>query len=161
MTVNKLNEFISIPEKIGKHVNLRFLSNTDILPRIIEMIQTAKNEILLITPWFYQDDIKNLLVQKRKEGVIIKVIVRKFKNRDNKNHLKTIQELDKTGIQVVFFDKIHAKIVIIDECEVIISSKNIIESSAIDMGVWYNIPNEVKNAREEFYFLYNQRFYDL
>ena len=125
------------------------------------MINSAKKELLLISPWFYQEDLMKLLIQKRKEGIIIKIIVRKYKDkRDNIEHLIAIQQLDQKGIQVVFVSNIHAKILIKDGNEALVSSKNIIDSTAIDMGTWFNILSEVEKARRAFYLLYNQRFFE-
>ena len=114
-----------------------------------------------MTPWFYHDDIKNLLIEKRLNGVICKVITRKYTTRDNSRHLKTIQELDQAGVQVAFSPTIHAKMVIKDDMELLLSSKNFIDSTAIDFGYWSRVQDEVRKAREEYFKLYDQRFHKL
>ncbi len=139
----------------------QFLSDPEIEPKMLEMINSATEELLLISPWIYKDVILESLIIARNRGIIAKIIVRKFKiNRDNMNHLISIQKLDMNGIQIAFTDNIHAKILIKDGKELLLSSKNMIDSNAIDMGIWNRIKNEVKKARDEFYLLYNQRFYD-
>ncbi|NVM04815.1 MAG: hypothetical protein HWN67_21015 [Candidatus Helarchaeota archaeon] len=125
------------------------------------MINSAAEELLLISPWIYKDIILDSLTIARNRGVLVKIIVRKFKfDQDNINHLISIQKLDMNGIQITFTDNIHAKILIKDGKELLLSSKNMIDSNAIDMGIWNKVQSEAKRARNEFYLLYNQRFYD-
>ena len=164
MVVEKLDEFVAsreAPKDPKDYHASNFLSDGEILPKILEMIKSAKVELLLVTPWFYHNDIKGLLIKKRLAGVICKVITRKYTSRDNSRHLKTIQELDQAGVQVAFSQTIHAKMVIKDDMELLLSSKNFIDSNTIDYGNWSMVQNDVRKAREEFFKLYNQRFHKL
>lgn len=150
-----------IKNKVSVIKKSRFLTEGEIATKMEEMIKSAKKEILLITPWFYENKLKDLLIKAYNRDVIIKIIARRYKDGfDNIRHLYSLISLDQGGIQIEFIKNIHAKILITDNEEVLISSKNIVDSPAIDMGIWYSKSDEVGRARKAFYELYNQRFFE-
>ncbi|MFX0141057.1 MAG: phospholipase D-like domain-containing protein [Candidatus Hodarchaeota archaeon] len=139
------------------------LLDGEIFPKMEDLINTADCELLLVTPWFYKDEFKDSLIQKKvtEPSIIIKVLVRKFNDYDNKKNLETIRYLDRAGIQIGSINRIHAKFLIKDGKEMVLTTKNCTEarSPPIDVGVWLTDIEEIKKFRNYFLELWDRQFY--
>lgn len=131
-----------------------------IIPRILKEIKAARYEILLISPWFYHKEIEEALIQKVRSKISVKILTRPFnKNarfQDNDLHREALFNLDQAGVQVRGHEKIHLKLIIIDKNRVILTSKNMIESEAIDSAIVIKDHKWVHYFITEFYLLYNE-----
>ena len=98
-----------------------------------ELISHAKSEVLLVNPFIQDCDLSNTLREAKKNGTKVQIITRipqdKFLDK-----LKKKQEYHSTlkqeGISLVYKEKVHAKLVVVDRVAVIVSSMNFYADSS-------------------------------
>ncbi len=131
---------------------------------VYQMINRAKFRIIIIGYWVYdmQDFFKELSkLQEEKKGKLeINFILdsgSKWKQRIEKNwnkkYLPKLFELNKEKIDKKEVKTLHAKIIIIDDSEVLITSANLTINAMeqnIEAGIWSNDKNLVEDCTEIF-----------
>lgn len=90
-----------------------------------DLISSAKQEVLVVTPWIRKCNPSKTLREIVKNNVIVKVIVRPSEeDRDYHNLLR------KDGVLIYYNNEVHAKIVSVDRTAAIVSSMNFIVQSS-------------------------------
>lgn len=99
-----------------------------------ELVCHAESEVLVVNPFIQDCDLSNTLRDAKKRGVNVLVITRSPRDKHPeylKNKQEYLSKLDKEGIKLVYSEKVHAKIIVVDKGVAIISSMNFYpESSA-------------------------------
>jgi phosphatidylserine/phosphatidylglycerophosphate/cardiolipin synthase-like enzyme len=94
----------------------KVLQKTEISPTIISEMEKSESEIIVVSAWFTDEDILNVLIKKQEQGVKVKLIV-----EDNiENEKYRFSRLIKAGGEVYKIKKedfgiMHKKYCIIDE----------------------------------------------
>jgi len=99
-----------------------------------ELICNAKTEVQTANPFIQDCDLSNTLRDAKKRGVHVQIITRPPKDK-YPEHLKKRQEyhlrLIQEGIPLIYEEKVHAKLIVVDRAVAIVSSMNFYaESSA-------------------------------
>ncbi len=85
------------------------------------IITKAFNTIIVVNPFMDRSTPTQLLVKARKTGKTVVVVTRFPKS----SYSKKIHEwLEKFGIKLLYYENIHAKILIVDNCLAVVSSMN-------------------------------------
>ncbi len=109
------------------------LQEKEIKPKTIELIQSAKKEVIIEMSYFWDMDISDAIITKANQGVSIKIIFPKKANiQDDLNKSIMQKILDKTqgNVDIYFYPRmIHAKVVHIDGEKTFIWSANFNKSS--------------------------------
>jgi hypothetical protein len=99
-----------------------------------ELISHAKSNVLVINPFIKDCDLSNTLSDVKKKGVNVRIITRQPQDKyseyleKNKQYLSHLQT---EGIELAYNNKVHAKIIVVDNSIAIVSSMNFYpESSA-------------------------------
>lgn len=99
-----------------------------------ELISHAKSDVLVVNPFIQHCDLSDTLIEVKKKGIDVKVITRPPKDRypDKLVQKKAYhQKLMNEGISLVYKEKVHAKLIVVDNTIAISSSMNFFpESSA-------------------------------
>jgi predicted transcriptional regulator len=99
-----------------------------------ELISHAKSDVLVVNPFIQHCDLSDTLIEVKKKGINVNVITRPPKDqypdklvRKQEYH----QRLKDEGISLVYKEKVHAKLIVVDTVIAISSSMNFFpESSA-------------------------------
>lgn len=97
-------------------MNQKVLQRTEISPTIISEIEKAEVEILVVSDWFTDENLFNILLKKQKQGVTVKFIV----DGNLKSERIKISKLTKLGgeiykIGIEDFGMMHQRYCLIDE----------------------------------------------
>ena len=120
---------------------LEFLEDGDIYQYYQNMIKDAKKSILILSPFLgLSGHIKDALTDQANNGVDITIITR-HKKDGNAAHKKDIEFIMKNlGRDSIYFDKhLHAKLLITDNKELVLSSANFTWESLTrnhETGLW-------------------------
>ncbi|MHA1929593.1 MAG: phospholipase D-like domain-containing protein [Candidatus Thorarchaeota archaeon] len=128
-----------------------FISDDATAPLIKDMISSAKDNVLIASPWMWGiDDIVQRLERLRNDRVDIAILTRRAGKTDVE-HAKTVDEIQELNCRIDFIDELHAKIVLVDETEIYIGSANLVETSFErnkEAGIWTDDPATVADARD-------------
>ena len=105
-----------------------YLSGSDLEHLSNELIQQAKDKIYVVNSFVEKTNLSTKLIEASRRGVNITLITRKPKSQDVKKVLFH-NELNKEKIKLLYLEGVHAKIMIIDNEAVIVSSMNLIPTS--------------------------------
>lgn len=97
-------------------MNNRVLQKTEISPIIISEMEKSENEIIVVSAWFTDNDLLNVLLKKQKQGVKVKWII--AENLKNEKH--RFSDLTKAGGEIYKIEKddfgmMHQRYCVIDE----------------------------------------------
>jgi hypothetical protein len=100
-----------------------------------ELICQAKSEVQIINPFIQDCDLSNTLVDAKKRGVNVQIITRSPADKQYPERLKKKEEyhlrLKQEDISLIYEEKVHAKLIMVDHTVAIVSSMNFYpESSA-------------------------------
>lgn len=130
--------------------DILFVSDDQTAPRIKEMLDRAKDSVLIASPWIWGiENIVQRLEGLRKKKVDISILTRRSGKTDAK-HEKTVDMVRGFGCVIDFIDELHAKMVLVDETELYIGSANLVETSLErnkEAGIWTNNPATVADAK--------------
>jgi hypothetical protein len=131
-------------------MTVRFVSDRDIAPLLVGMIEKAEKRILIASPWIRGiAEIENKLTEvKESKNVSVKVLVRKSES-DRKGWDETLSGFHKRGFHVEAADYLHAKMLLVDGKELYIGSANLIETSLdrnLEAGIWTTDEKAVEDA---------------
>lgn len=132
----------------------KFVSDRDISKAIIEMIEGAKEEILIISPymWGIANILKKLLSRGTEGKVRVKLITRPALASDPE-HRKTVLALNHPDIDIIKAENVHAKVIIVDSKLALIGSANLVSTSLErnqEAGILSTSEKIVADAREYF-----------
>ncbi len=110
--------------------DIRFITDRDIHDAWTQMIKTAEDRIYIASPWIYGvDQFFAVLSEAKEKRIIVKILVRPPEVGKESEHKMTVRRLNQSGFHVEAYEKLHAKIIVIDDKEVYIDSANMIPTS--------------------------------
>lgn len=115
------------------HNEVKFLFNGEIWEAILENLNRADSEILMIFPWITYDGLVDKLVELKTRNPALKIkILTGINPQSNDLHKESVRKLDEVGIQVrtVYKPFLHAKVICIDHRVLITGSMNASFSAA-------------------------------
>jgi hypothetical protein len=120
-----------------------------------ELISRAKTNVLVVNPFIQDCDLSNTLRDAKKRGVDVRIMTREPKDK-HPEYLQKKQEyfsiLKNEGISLVLNNKIHAKLIVVDNTVAIVSSMNFYPESSAgvswEAGLISIEPKTVKNIVE-------------
>jgi len=110
---------------------IRFVADRDIHDAWTKMIKTSEDRIYIASPWIYGvDQFFTVLSEEAKEKrLIVKILLRPPEAGKESEHKMTVRRLNQSGFHVEAFEKLHAKMIVVDDKEVYIGSANMIHTS--------------------------------
>lgn len=109
------------------------LQEKEIKPKTLELIQSAKQEVVIEMSYFWDKDISDAIITKANQWVAIKIILPKKANVQddlNKSIMQKILDNTQGNVDIYFYPRmIHAKVVHIDGEKTFIWSANFNKSS--------------------------------
>ena len=138
----------------------RFIADREISKTIIEMIEGAKEEILIISPyiWGIANILKKILTTGTEGKVRVKIITRPASDTDTE-HKKTILALNLPEIDIIPAANVHAKVIVVDSEQALIGSANLVSTSLErnqEASILSRSPEIVADAREYFNSTYSK-----
>jgi predicted transcriptional regulator len=99
-----------------------------------ELISHAKSEVLVVNPFIQDCDLSNTLREVKKKGIEVQIITRSPHDDKYPEYLKRKQEyhakLKQDGIALIYKEKVHAKLLVVDRAVAIASSMNFYPGSS-------------------------------
>jgi hypothetical protein len=98
-----------------------------------ELISHAESEVLVVNPFVQDCDLSNTLRDIKRHGIKVKIITRSPRDKHPeylKNKQEYLSRLEKEGISLVYSEKVHAKIIVVDNSVAIVSSMNFYPDSS-------------------------------
>ena len=97
-------------------MNKKGLQKTEISPMIISEMEKSESEIIVVSAWFTDEDLLNVLLKKQEQGVKVKLIIEE--NLKNEKH--RFSDLTKAGGEIYKIEKedfgmMHQRYCVIDE----------------------------------------------
>jgi len=143
-----------IPSLDSSNADVVFIYDREIAPKIMGMLETAKREVLVASPWMWgiKDIVEKLTELKKNRRVQVRLLTRKPKD-DDAQHRQTLRDMHVRGFSIETEDYLHAKIVLVDDREIYIGSANLVSTSMdrnLEAGVWTNDRRAVSRARRYF-----------
>jgi len=140
--------------KREKH-RVDFLADREIRDEMVAMIERAEKDILIASPWIWEskdilDKLQNVADEKR---VRVRILTRTAEGEKDASHKKTIVALHQCGFQIEHDFKVHSKLLLIDDKELLIGSANLVGTSLTrnyEMAVWTDNPETVMEAKMYF-----------
>jgi phosphatidylserine/phosphatidylglycerophosphate/cardiolipin synthase-like enzyme len=109
---------------------IRFVADRAIPEAWTQMIKKAEDRIYIASPWIYGvDQFFTDLSEAKEKRIIVKILVRPPEAGKESEHKVTVRRLNQLGFYVEPFEKLHAKMIVVDDKEVYIGSANIIPTS--------------------------------
>ncbi len=122
-------EIESEPSLTVSH-DIRFVADRDIPDAWTQMIKTAEDRIYIASPWIYGvDQFFTVLSEAKEKRIIVKILVRPPEAGKESEHKMTVRRLNQSGFHVEAYEKLHAKMIVVDDKEVYIGSANMIPTS--------------------------------
>jgi len=96
-------------------MNQKVLKRKEIIPKIISEIKKAEIEIIVVSAWFTDEDLLNVLLKKQEQGVKVKLII----EENLKNEKYRLSDLTKAGGEIYKIEKedfgmMHQRYCVID-----------------------------------------------
>lgn len=107
------------------------LSSTDISREVLALIEGAKQVLILVTPYFDPWDRLTTELKRAAMRPGIKVVLLLRGGEDRAKQEEKSRDVQAAGVQVGFLSRLHAK-VYISESQAIVTSMNLLKSSALD-----------------------------
>lgn len=187
MTLNILGGFLIVGAFIAlfvmshrseeKYKKMKILMGTpwggDIVAKLREVLRNAKSEVLIASPHIYYTDwltaeLKPLIA----EGVSVRIVTWPSYERKNFRHVEDVGEDRKQLFTLRRFlemfepgtvrinDNIHAKLVVVDESEVLVTTANFTQTGLwenYESGYWAENEELAKQAKEFFEIVWNAK----
>jgi len=129
--VNWVNEWRK-QEKINTKSDHFFLEDK-LLDKFSEnLIENAKSEILVTSPYVEQCHISNSLILMSKKGINVKLVTRNpiEQQYQHEKKMKYLSKLAQGGVSVANDESIHAKLIVVDRRVAVVSSMNFVAASS-------------------------------
>ena len=110
---------------------MEILSGTEISSQVIALIENARKIVVLVTPYFDPWGRLTTAIKAARAQHDVKVRLLLRGGEDRAKQEEKAQELISFGAEVSFLDRLHAK-VYISETQAIMTSMNLLKSSALD-----------------------------
>jgi phosphatidylserine/phosphatidylglycerophosphate/cardiolipin synthase-like enzyme len=109
-----------------------FLEGVDLADFSRRLVSRADQSILIINPYVSSGHVSNELMKASKKGVSVEVVTR---TPDKQNYRDFHKKLNSAGIEPQYNETIHAKVILVDDSVVVVSSMNMYAYSS-GGGVW-------------------------
>ncbi len=114
--------------KPGKNSSIR--TGCGLGHSVLNLMKHANSEIRIMSPWISPDIVRQLINLALEKGLKIRIITHPPKRGEPKPHIQAIQILKKASkrldkIKVKYDEKVHAKVIIIDDKLLITGSMNL------------------------------------
>ena len=107
------------------------LSSTDISREVLALIEGAKQVLILVSPYFDPWERLTTEIKRAANRPGMKVVLLLRGGDDRAKQEEKARELGTVGVKIVFLARLHAK-VYISESQAIVTSMNLLKSSALD-----------------------------
>lgn len=107
------------------------LSSTDISREVLALIEGAKQVLILVSPYFDPWDRLTTEIKRAANRPGMNVVLLLRGGEDRAKQEEKARELAAVGVKVAFLARLHAK-VYISESQAIVTSMNLLKSSALD-----------------------------
>jgi phosphatidylserine/phosphatidylglycerophosphate/cardiolipin synthase-like enzyme len=107
------------------------LSSTDISREVLALIEGAKQVLILVSPYFDPWDRLTTEIKRAANRPGMKVVLLLRGGDDRAKQEEKARELETVGVKIAFLTRLHAK-VYISESQAIVTSMNLLKSSALD-----------------------------
>ena len=122
------------------------VTEKEIEPKVIELIQSAKERITIEMAYFGDLDIANAIIEKANNGVPVEIILPSEANIQDDLNKEVMQKiLDETNgnVSVYFFPRmLHAKLINVDHEKTFIGSANLNERAMESLGEFNLLIND-------------------
>lgn len=115
------------------HDGVKFLFNGGIWEAILENLDRADDEILMVFPWITYDDLVDKLIELKNKKPTMKIkILTGINPQSNDSHKESVLKLDGAGIQIrtIYKPFPHAKVICVDRKVLTTGSMNASFSAA-------------------------------
>ncbi len=119
---------------------------------MIKLIELAKKEILIASPWIWESkevlDAMKIAVDEK--HIRVRIVTRTADYEKDQKHKATVLTLHKLGFQIEHDEKVHAKLLLIDDTELLIGSANLVDTSLNrnhEVALCTNHPKTVRDAK--------------
>lgn len=129
--VNWVNEWRKL-EKINIERDHFFLEDK-LLDKFSEnLIENARSEILVTSPYVEQCHISNSLISMSKKGINVKLVTRNPTEQQyqHEKKMKYLSKLAQGGVYIAYDESIHAKLIVVDRRVAVVSSMNFVAASS-------------------------------
>ena len=153
----------SISERRHAVDDVEFVYDRDISPRLVQMLERAEKLILIASPWVgaIKEIIETLEEVRTDQNVHVKIIVRPPESDDDYSHRETLRELGRRGFHVEMEERLHAKMIVVDDKELYIGSANLTPRSMdknLEVGICTTNPEVVSKAAMYFEQVFQEAF---
>ena len=136
-------------------LHIDFLADREIADEMVKMIGRAEKQILIASPWIWgsEEIISALKSVNDKKGVGVKILTRTAEENGDEKHIFNITALYQCGFQIEHDFKVHSKMLLIDDKELLIGSANLVGTSLTrnyEMAIWTDKPETVMEAKMYF-----------
>lgn len=126
----------------------KFLDSANLSAYSKEIISKARQEVLVMNPFIKQCPLSETLKLARRNKAQVTTIMRRPFDVQEKNYHQTLKEV---GIRIVYDNKVHAKLIVVDQKIAIVSSMNFFhkssEGGSYEAGHYTNDFREVEKIR--------------
>ncbi|TFH04347.1 MAG: hypothetical protein E4H14_14960, partial [Candidatus Thorarchaeota archaeon] len=109
-----------------------FLEGVDLSDFARRLVSRAEQSVLVINPFVNKGHVSNELFKVCEKNIEISVITR---SPDSQKYIDFHEKLKEAGIELVYNETIHAKVIMVDDSVVVVSSMNMYAHSS-GGGVW-------------------------
>jgi len=143
--------------------DVEFVTDRDIAPRLVGMLERAEKMVLIASPWVggISDIIGKLEELHRGRNVDVRIIVRPPEPDKDIPHRNTVKGMFKLGFHVETDERLHAKMVLVDDKEAYIGSANLTPRSMdknLEVGICTSNPEVVSKAAMYFEQVFQEAF---
>jgi len=154
---------VPMPKKKAPASDVEFVTDRDIAPRLVGMLERAEKMVLIASPWVGGiNDILDKMEEVRKaRNVQVKIVVRPPEPDKDIAHRETVRGLNKRGFHVEMEELLHAKMVLVDDKELYIGSANLTPTSMdmnLEVGICTSNPEVVSKAAMYFEQVFQEAF---
>lgn len=126
-----------------------FVFDDTINVQLLNMILSAKKRIIICSPFFdSKSRLLGYLLDALNGEVKIDIITRE-KTGNKKEHMEALKVLHSKGAEIFFHNKVHAKMVIVDFKQLLLSSANFTATSLLEnseAGIYTKVRSVVNTA---------------
>ncbi len=135
---------------------MEFLTSDEILPKIKEIISKADKSIKIASAWIKGRNFEDILDLARERGLSVEVILRASEFQDFLiTDDRVFRKIKETGGRVYLCNRLHAKVIIVDDSSAVVGSANLtdaglsdLSSGNIEAGVFYDSNDDSEELKK-------------
>lgn len=126
--------------------------------RIITLVQDAKKDITIVTPYFIPDEVLlRILLIKQHNGVRVRLVVPEISNHPIVDYARNryLRHMSQQGVEILLYNRrmLHAKLILLDGKYAVTGSANIDPRSFFvnfEIGLVHNSPEDIAGLKQWF-----------